>query len=443
MYVFNSQDIQKVFSKNWEETMIVRFKHDKESSYTVISNQLIDDDKLTFKELGMMVFLLRKPDTWQVYLRQLASDRKESINTIGKIINSLREKGYIERKDLRQTGQFKGYEYTIYEKSNNEAIELYKQQESETKQVKKTPIHKNCETTSPIHKNTDTVFTDTENGDNTNYLSYELMNLLNTDKDKHENASISVTSLFNKIKTLKKWQYDINKKKYYIYIPKAKNIKCECENCFNDDYDDNDIMDSIHNLDIEFLDEIKNCIACNVPYKPLYFLMSRLKEIQEFALPYEIINNKIFLFSEETEQNSCEKKNTVIVETDCEISENTCRNDLTNEKRIVFEFPEVKKEDYTDTRSGTIDLQDKKVLRFPNNNPDVSKDFLKQLESVCENMGQKETVFLNDRKEYLKLPIDNISKTLDDKNRISEMERKRKILKKQAKLIIKKGSYER
>ena len=37
--------------------MIIRFKHDQETPYTVISNQLIDDNKLSFKNLLFIIII--------------------------------------------------------------------------------------------------------------------------------------------------------------------------------------------------------------------------------------------------------------------------------------------------------------------------------------------------------------------------------------------------
>lgn len=77
--------------------MIIRSKKPSEN-YTIVSNALIENEKLDWKDLGMLIFLLSKPDHWQVSLTHLASQRKTGVDGIKSSIKALKEAGYIQIK---------------------------------------------------------------------------------------------------------------------------------------------------------------------------------------------------------------------------------------------------------------------------------------------------------------------------------------------------------
>lgn len=74
--------------------MIIRSK--RTESFTVINNDLINDDRLDWKEIGLLVYLLSKPNNWQVCPVHLAKQRKTGRDGIYTILKSLRNAGYVE-----------------------------------------------------------------------------------------------------------------------------------------------------------------------------------------------------------------------------------------------------------------------------------------------------------------------------------------------------------
>ena len=94
--------------------MIVRTR--RSSSYTVINNKIINDKKLDWKELGLLVYLLSKPDEWAVSVTHLAKQRKTQTNGIYSILKTLRDIGYI-RLEKSHTGKT---DWVVYEKPNHE-----------------------------------------------------------------------------------------------------------------------------------------------------------------------------------------------------------------------------------------------------------------------------------------------------------------------------------
>jgi len=95
---------------------IFRVKKNKNNPFVQMYKQPINNENLSFKAKGILAYLLSKPDDWQVYevdLQKHATDGKTSISNG---IKELIEAGYIEREMKRnEKGQFKGYEYRVYE----------------------------------------------------------------------------------------------------------------------------------------------------------------------------------------------------------------------------------------------------------------------------------------------------------------------------------------
>jgi len=94
--------------------VIVRSR--RSSSYTVINNRIINDEKLDWKELGLLVYLLSKPDSWEVSVTHLAKIRKTKTNGVYSVLKSLRDIGYIAM-NKQASGKTN---WVVYEKPNQE-----------------------------------------------------------------------------------------------------------------------------------------------------------------------------------------------------------------------------------------------------------------------------------------------------------------------------------
>ena len=77
--------------------MIIRSAR-PEANYTVIENQLINDPNLDWREMGVLIYLLSKPDNWQVSIAHLAKQKCAGESSIKSAIKSLKAAGYIESK---------------------------------------------------------------------------------------------------------------------------------------------------------------------------------------------------------------------------------------------------------------------------------------------------------------------------------------------------------
>lgn len=65
--------------------------------YTHIANDLIDADMLSFRARGIAVFLLSKPDDWEIKIEYLTKNGKEGREAIRTALHELAEHGFLMR----------------------------------------------------------------------------------------------------------------------------------------------------------------------------------------------------------------------------------------------------------------------------------------------------------------------------------------------------------
>ena len=100
---------------------IIRVIKDKENPYVMLNKEFIESPELSWKEKGLLAYLLSKPDNWKVYLKQLIKASQNGKESTASAILGLVQKGYIERtQKTKKSGQFSGYDYTVYESPGRE-----------------------------------------------------------------------------------------------------------------------------------------------------------------------------------------------------------------------------------------------------------------------------------------------------------------------------------
>lgn len=87
--------------------MILRVEHRRR--FTTIENATVEDERLSFKALGLLVFLLSKPDRWEANYRHLSTTHSDGPAAVRTALQELEQHGYIERRRERDTesGQFR------------------------------------------------------------------------------------------------------------------------------------------------------------------------------------------------------------------------------------------------------------------------------------------------------------------------------------------------
>ena len=92
------------------------FRVEKNHNYTVMSNYHLRDTRLTLKSIGLLSKMLSLTDEWDYTTRGLAAICKEGVDAIGAALKELETRGYLVRRQLRDSrGRITDTEYTIYE----------------------------------------------------------------------------------------------------------------------------------------------------------------------------------------------------------------------------------------------------------------------------------------------------------------------------------------
>ena len=92
------------------------FRVEKNHNYTVMSNYHLRDTRLTLKSIGLLSKMLSLTDEWDYTTRGLAAICKEGVDAIGAALKELEVRGYLVRRQLRDSrGRITDTEYTIYE----------------------------------------------------------------------------------------------------------------------------------------------------------------------------------------------------------------------------------------------------------------------------------------------------------------------------------------
>lgn len=100
-----------------------------ESNFSIISNAVIRDTRLSYRARGVLLDILSRPDNWRVSADSLARTGSEGRHAILTAMKELREVGYMRTEKLRKdNGQFEtvsivydtpGYEATEVQKPNS------------------------------------------------------------------------------------------------------------------------------------------------------------------------------------------------------------------------------------------------------------------------------------------------------------------------------------
>lgn len=96
-----------------EKNLIIRKA--KKNNFSIISNSVMQDVKLSWKAKGLLCYLLHLPDDWRIntkHLEKQATDGRHSLK-VGLI--ELQKAGYLTHENLREKGKFIGHVWTVYE----------------------------------------------------------------------------------------------------------------------------------------------------------------------------------------------------------------------------------------------------------------------------------------------------------------------------------------
>lgn len=85
---------------------IIRSKRSK--NFSIIDNDILDDERLSFKARGLLSYMLSKPDDWRFYATELAKhSQKDGRDSIGGALKEMEKFGYLKRTQKRSlNGRF-------------------------------------------------------------------------------------------------------------------------------------------------------------------------------------------------------------------------------------------------------------------------------------------------------------------------------------------------
>lgn len=95
--------------------MIIRSKKDKDNPYVMIDKKIFEYN-LSHKAVGILVYLLSKPDNWVTNSKHLQNYYRIGRTAVESSLRELEDKGFLVREQLRyDDGTFGPTEYILYE----------------------------------------------------------------------------------------------------------------------------------------------------------------------------------------------------------------------------------------------------------------------------------------------------------------------------------------
>jgi hypothetical protein len=95
--------------------VIVRRGTRPKSGFYILAHSIAEDNRLSWEARGVLVFLLVKPDDWQVSVAHLVKQGHAGRDKVYGIIKELMDSGYATREQARGTGKFSDTTYIIHE----------------------------------------------------------------------------------------------------------------------------------------------------------------------------------------------------------------------------------------------------------------------------------------------------------------------------------------
>ena len=98
---------------------IIRQK--RKERFSIVDNKVIEDERLSFKARGLLIYMLSKPDDWKFYTEELAKrSNKDGISAIKTALNEIEDAGYLTRKQgHKKNGQFTSQDWILTDTSTN------------------------------------------------------------------------------------------------------------------------------------------------------------------------------------------------------------------------------------------------------------------------------------------------------------------------------------
>lgn len=91
-------------------------KIQKNENFTIVDNDYLRDENLSFKAKGILNYFLSLPGDWVIYFDEIITHSKDGIRSFRSGIDELIKEGYIRRYPIRENGIIVRWETEVYEK---------------------------------------------------------------------------------------------------------------------------------------------------------------------------------------------------------------------------------------------------------------------------------------------------------------------------------------
>jgi hypothetical protein len=91
------------------------FRKKSPPRYTIVSNTILEDITLSWAARGMAVYLLSRPDDWQINVSHLVKQGPSGKDALYRVMQELVDHGYLERVQGRNEGKFDVGDWNLYE----------------------------------------------------------------------------------------------------------------------------------------------------------------------------------------------------------------------------------------------------------------------------------------------------------------------------------------
>lgn len=96
---------------------IFRTVKDKDNPYVMIDRRPIDNNKLSFKAKGILIYLLSRPDGWEVNMVDLVARSTEGLAAVKSGVRELQAAGHLRHLTIKEpeTGKISAHLWEVYE----------------------------------------------------------------------------------------------------------------------------------------------------------------------------------------------------------------------------------------------------------------------------------------------------------------------------------------
>ena len=177
---------------------VIKVAQRTQQPFTIISNKILFDKRLSAKATMYLLLMLAVPPTWNYTIAGLATLKSDGVDSVRSAIKELEKFGYVSHKRARnEKGQMKGTEYLIYEEPEQNPEYIKKLQEIELEKCVNTEFQPKRENPTQVEKCVNTRFQPKRENPILGFPTLENPTQLNTNISNTNNINYLYNNLSN------------------------------------------------------------------------------------------------------------------------------------------------------------------------------------------------------------------------------------------------------